>query len=710
MTTILHPSRQAPLETHLVGRDSDLLRATTLMAESRPIAVMGAAGVGKSALLRAASDARGRTTYAGVCLRSLAWMPLLPLTHALGHEVVQDDPDAVAAAIAREIGDGTLLLDALHAADPDTLDVIARLAGRIALGVAYRTPVPPQLGTLLDRAGFATISLRPLEPAAAARLATLHRPRLARARIDEMVQRAGGLPGVLVALATEDDGAPADTDDAARWPVERERRDPRRRTLREEADRVRAALDPVLALRDRPSAALEQPVEPASRPAFAALGDPHAVEHAEEAWRKARGRQSGEAAARVALGEALFVGGDPSCLGHFEAVVRSLAEIEAEVVYEAAYGLVAGRYAFGDPASARELASEMASRARVDRDRRFEAIFRLTRAHLDLRVDGAYEAMIAEAHRVLPDAEGTPAGFQAVLDMAISHAELDQDVQAIAACRVAASSAMGGPLVAMLAHAVGEVELAAGRPAAALVAAREATATGETGVIAADLARLTAGWARVELGAGDAIPPLRKMAFPALAGALPESEALAALAIGDTSLAVSSFQRAAQRWDGYSLARTLRCRLGAGLAELAQGRHVAAREHIEQVVRTARERGLVRLQDRGERALRRAGGPNSGLRALLSPGELTPREIDVMRLVRGGNTSARIAGTLGIGRATVDSHVRSAMAKTGARTRLQASMIAAQLERGEAVELHPRSSRVIEYRPGREIDPASRSS
>jgi DNA-binding CsgD family transcriptional regulator len=711
MTTILHPSRQAALETHLVGRDADLLRATTLLAESRPIAVMGAAGVGKSALLRAAADARGHTTYSGVCLRSLAWMPLLPLAHALGHEVLQDDPEAVATAIAREIGDGTLLLDALHSADPDTLDVIARLAGRVALGVAYRTPVAPQLGSLLDRAGFATIALDPLEPAAAAHLATLHRPRLRRARIDAMVRQAGGLPGVLVALVSEDDDDEgAALDEAARWPVDRERRDPRRRTLRQEADRVRAALDPVLALRDRPSPRPKHPVEPATRPAFAALGDPRAVERAEEAWRRARGRESGEAVARVALGEALFVGGDPSCLGHFEAVVRSLADIQAEVVYEAAYGLVAGRYAFGDPASARELASEMASRARVDRDRRFEAIFRLTRAHLDLRVDGAYEAMIAEAHRVLADAEGTPAGFQALLDMAISHAELDQDAQAVAACRIAASSAVGGPLVSMLAHAVGEIELAAGRPAAALVAAREATATAENGMIAADLALLTAGWARLELGAGEPTPPLRKMAFPALAGAVPESEALAALALGDATLAAGAFQRAAQRWDGYSLARSLRCRLGAGLAELAQGRHVAAREHIEVVVRSARERGLVRLLDRAERALRRAGGPASGMRALLSPGELTPREIDVMRLVRGGNTSARIADTLGIGRATVDSHVRSAMAKTGARTRLQASMIAAQLERGEPVELHPRSSRIMDYRPGPEIDPRSRSS
>ncbi len=119
------------------------------------------------------------------------------------------------------------------------------------------------------------------------------------------------------------------SDEAARWPVEHERRDPRRRSLREEAERVREALDPVLALRDVGSPDPDELVEPAARPAFAALGDPHAVARAEEAWRKARGRESGEAAARVALGEALFVGGDPSCLGHFEAVVRSLAEIDA---------------------------------------------------------------------------------------------------------------------------------------------------------------------------------------------------------------------------------------------------------------------------------------------------------------------------------------------------------------------------------------------
>ena len=402
---------------------------------------------------------------------------------------------------------------------------------------------------------------------------------------------------MLVALATEDDDATP--------PTRRGRALARRARAPRPAPAHAARGGRAGARRARPRARAARPafrrapsnrVEPASRPAFAALGDPRAVERAEEAWRKARGRESGEAAARVALGEALFVGGDPSCLGHFEAVVRSLAEIDAEVVYEAAYGLVAGRYAFGDPASARELASEMASRARVDRDRRFEAIFRLTRAHLDLRVDGAYEAMIAEAHRVLPTPRARPPASRRCSTWRSPRRARTRTSQAVAACRLAARSAVGGPLVAMLAHAVGEIELAAGPPgrrARGRTRGRIATAT--TGLIAADLARLTAGWARLELGAGDAASAAAQDRRSRRSRArCPRARRSRALAIGRRDArAPAPFQRAAQRWEGYSLARALRCRLGAGLAEIAQGRHVAAREHIESVVR-ARARARAR--------------------------------------------------------------------------------------------------------------------
>jgi DNA-binding CsgD family transcriptional regulator len=53
------------------------------------------------------------------------------------------------------------------------------------------------------------------------------------------------------------------------------------------------------------------------------------------------------------------------------------------------------------------------------------------------------------------------------------------------------------------------------------------------------------------------------------------------------------------------------------------------------------------------------------------PGELTPREREIVSLVALGHTSAEIAEQLVISTETARTHVRNAMAKTGARTRAQ---------------------------------------
>ncbi|HVC84926.1 MAG TPA: LuxR C-terminal-related transcriptional regulator [Solirubrobacteraceae bacterium] len=57
--------------------------------------------------------------------------------------------------------------------------------------------------------------------------------------------------------------------------------------------------------------------------------------------------------------------------------------------------------------------------------------------------------------------------------------------------------------------------------------------------------------------------------------------------------------------------------------------------------------------------------------AVAQLGELTPREREVVSLVALGNTSVQIAEQLVISAETVRTHVRNAMAKTGARTRAQ---------------------------------------
>jgi DNA-binding NarL/FixJ family response regulator len=58
------------------------------------------------------------------------------------------------------------------------------------------------------------------------------------------------------------------------------------------------------------------------------------------------------------------------------------------------------------------------------------------------------------------------------------------------------------------------------------------------------------------------------------------------------------------------------------------------------------------------------------------PGELTPREADVLRLIAAGQSNREIARTLFVSEATVKTHVNRIFAKTGSRDRAQATRYA----------------------------------
>ena len=57
-------------------------------------------------------------------------------------------------------------------------------------------------------------------------------------------------------------------------------------------------------------------------------------------------------------------------------------------------------------------------------------------------------------------------------------------------------------------------------------------------------------------------------------------------------------------------------------------------------------------------------------------GKLSAREREVLRMLAQGATASEVARTLFLSRATVATHVRNAMVKLGAHTRIEAVVIA----------------------------------
>ena len=56
--------------------------------------------------------------------------------------------------------------------------------------------------------------------------------------------------------------------------------------------------------------------------------------------------------------------------------------------------------------------------------------------------------------------------------------------------------------------------------------------------------------------------------------------------------------------------------------------------------------------------------------------ELTPRELEVLRLIAGGRSNKRIALELGVAEKTVKTHVSHVLAKLGLSDRTQAALYA----------------------------------
>ena len=136
----------------------------------------------------------------------------------------------------------------------------------------------------------------------------------------------------------------------------------------------------------------------------------------------------------------------------------------------------------------------------------------------------------------------------------------------------------------------------------------------------------------------------------AIRAAFPEVEVVALTSVLDDRMVVDAIEAGAA---GYMLKET---RPG----ELFEAVRAAAR-------------GEVRLDPRAQarlmRELRRPAAP-----AAVGRDALTEREFEVLRQLARGATNKAIAQVLGVGEATVKSHVSSVLAKLGLKSRTQAAL------------------------------------
>jgi DNA-binding CsgD family transcriptional regulator/tetratricopeptide (TPR) repeat protein len=195
----------------LIGREGETAQLAQLLAEDRAVVVVGEAGVGKTTLLRAVTAASQRRVAEGGALATLSWMDYLPLERALGRPVREGDAIAVALDVETALGDAVLVVDDLHWADSATLDVVGQLAGRVGLlaGIRRGDPAADAVLGRLREAGFAEISLAPLEADDAVEVIRTLRPDLREGAVEKVVARCGGNPLLLHELTVSGDPSPS---------------------------------------------------------------------------------------------------------------------------------------------------------------------------------------------------------------------------------------------------------------------------------------------------------------------------------------------------------------------------------------------------------------------------------------------------------------------------------------------------------------------
>ncbi len=160
-------------------------------------------------------------------------------------------------------------------------------------------------------------------------------------------------------------------------------------------------------------------------------------------------------------------------------------------------------------------------------------------------------------------------------------------------------------------------------------------------------------------------------------------EGVVALAAGAFDVAGSRLQEAVdlfQRASAHFETARARVELAVVLSEL--GEHEAARREATAATKALYEVGAAREADRAEPRLRRVKG-KPGTERGASPGGLTSRELEILRLVADGQSNQAIAAQLIVSVRTVESHLSKIYDKVGASGKVaRATAIAYGLRHG----------------------------